>query len=311
MATYIDANGNIRPVVGSSQQKDSGNTQRRPFISLDELPAPATASRQNPLKQLIPNFRFKSVLGVLLGLEFVFYIVSLWVVTPRAIVTPNGTALWKIGSSDFIMERCATAIGGKYIWELRRLVLPIFLHTGVFHILMNTMFQVTAGPRALDTYGPWRFTCLFLVSGMCGNLLSDAFHWKGVGASSSCYGLIGAFLAQIWLAWNSIEEAWRKWIRNMMLLYFVFLVVWELIGWKTIDHFAHLGGLLSGICLAVILAEDAPKIRRRLCACALFVGMTTCLVRIFFWDAQAEMNGHLYSWSTACEGQGTLYERNE
>mmetsp|Transcript_37366 Transcript_37366/g.66343 ORF Transcript_37366/g.66343 Transcript_37366/m.66343 type:complete len:317 (-) Transcript_37366:103-1053(-) len=315
MAQFIDASGNIRPVVpqvSGGQQTSRGAMQHRPFMSLDELPPPAsTSSAQNPLRQFLPNFRFKSVLGAALALELAFYIISLWVVTPRGIVTPKPAALWKLGSSDFMIERCVTAVGGKYFWELRRLILPIFLHTGLLHIFMNFTFQLTAGPRALDAYGPGRFTCLFLLSGMCGNLLSDAFEHRGVGASSSCYGLIGAFAAQFWLAWYTINEAWRKWIRNMMLLYAVLLVVWELIGWNKIDHFAHLGGLLSGFALAVVLATDAPPMRRRICACAFLVGMTACLVKVFFWDVDATYpDGHKYPWSVACKGLSTLYDRN-
>lgn len=282
-------------------------------MSLGDLPQPATAATaasQNPLAQVLPKFRFKSVLGAALALELVFYIVSLWVVVPRGIVDPKPLANWKLGSSDYIMERCVTAVGGKYIWELRRLIVPIFLHNGLLHILMNGLFQVLAGPRALDTYGPRGFTCIFLCSGMCGNLLSDAFEHRGVGASTACYGLIGAFAAQIWLQWNKIEEAWRKWTRNMMILYAVFLVIWELIGWNSIDHFAHLGGLLSGFCLAVMLDAEAPKIRRRICACTFTVGVLSSVIKIFFLASEADMGGHKYPWSLACAGQSGLYDRD-
>merc|ERR1719356_2217844 len=105
-------------------------------------------------------------------------------------------ALWKIGSNNFMTERCVTAVGGKFVIELRRFFVAIFLHLNLGHIFFNTLFQVFSAPRALEFYGSKRFVCLFLVSGACGNLLSAATEHVDVGASTACYGLIGAFTIQ-------------------------------------------------------------------------------------------------------------------
>mmetsp|Transcript_109731 Transcript_109731/g.310148 ORF Transcript_109731/g.310148 Transcript_109731/m.310148 type:complete len:201 (+) Transcript_109731:926-1528(+) len=179
------------------------------------------------------------------------------------------------------MERCAVVVGGKFVWEVRRLVVAIFLHNGVPHILMNLIFQALSGPKALDAYGSRAFACLFLVSGLCGNLLSDAFGMNGVGASTACYGLIGAFLAQLCLAWPEMD-AQQRWLAKVnVLANGAFLLIWEVAQWKTIDHFGHLGGLLSGLALGLALAPEASMLKRRLAAIGLSAAAAACAAKVF------------------------------
>jgi membrane associated rhomboid family serine protease len=181
------------------------------------------------------------------------------------------------------MDRCVTAAGGKFVVELRRLVMPIFLHVGFFHILFNVMFQVLSCPRALASYGSRRFLVLFLATGTCGNLLSGAAGHSGVGASTSCYGVVGAFIVQAVTLWKQQEDAaWRNYIRNMLLLNCGMLLGWELINWNHLDHFGHLGGLLSGLCMGVILAPEGISILKwRITLAALVLGIFACMLQIF------------------------------
>mmetsp|Transcript_101059 Transcript_101059/g.284919 ORF Transcript_101059/g.284919 Transcript_101059/m.284919 type:complete len:313 (-) Transcript_101059:116-1054(-) len=286
----IDANGNILAPLSSESQgrapcaaSQSGTGGGR-FQTLTDLPPPATAGRPpSPWEQIQANFtfRWRSVLGVLVALQILTFFVSCWLVTPRGLITPSPPALWKLGSSNSVMERCVVVSGGKFVFELRRFVVAIFLHNGVLHILFNLAFQVMSGPKALETYGPKAFLCLFVVSGICGNLLSDAFGNNGVGASTACYGLIGAFLAQICLLWPSMD-ANQKWLTKMMLgVNGAFLIVWELAQWKHLDHLGHLGGLLSGVALGFALAGDAPVLWRRLSTGLLVAAISACAVKIF------------------------------
>merc|ERR1712187_217979 len=108
------------------------------------------------------------------------------------------------------------------------------------------------------------------------------------------------------------------------------LIFWEVINWTTIDHYGHLGGLLSGLAIAVILAwpsapgdepSTPPNLRRRalLCGVALAVGMLCCIVKIFFWGSQkvyphsgTDGKIHDFPWKDICQADVSgMYSRTE
>lgn len=286
----IDANGNlVQPLNverGPGQAKSVGRNVR--FTSLSDVapPVPAAAGGQpgNSLRQqLLAGMQFKprSALGVLALIQIVVFFVSCWLVTPRAFITPDSLALFKVGSSNGNMERCSALVGGKFLLELRRPVTAIFLHSNLPHIFMNLLFQVLVGPKSLQMFGTGPFLTLFFISGICGNLLSDAFGHSGVGASTACYGITGAFVTQLCLMWHSLDEHARWLAKVALLTQGVYLIVWELIQWKTVDHFGHLGGLLSGLALGCIVDASAPRWKRFMCGAVLFLAALACAIQIF------------------------------
>src|SRR4029078_9861837 len=75
--------------------------------------------------------------------------------------------------------------GGEY-W---RLVSCILLHGSGMHILLNAIAWFALGRLCESVYGPVRLLFLFMMSGICGSLLS----WAGgnansVGASGAIFG---------------------------------------------------------------------------------------------------------------------------
>lgn len=90
--------------------------------------------------------------------------------------------------------------GAKYNPLIRagqywRLVTPIFIHIGFTHILMNGITLYFIGQYVEQLFGHWRFTIIFFVSGIVGNLGSFAFNsGLSAGASTAIFGLFGAFL---------------------------------------------------------------------------------------------------------------------
>eukprot|EP00927_Polykrikos_kofoidii_P034957 TRINITY_DN29540_c0_g2_i1.p1 TRINITY_DN29540_c0_g2~~TRINITY_DN29540_c0_g2_i1.p1 ORF type:complete len:342 (-),score=40.83 TRINITY_DN29540_c0_g2_i1:189-1214(-) len=317
---WVDAHGNIRqPVRDRSTELSirsgggSGSYMQGPISQRQ-----GTGDAWWTMQMCFPSFRWNTILGALIGLQIFMYFVSCWAVTPRGIVEPSNQALWKLGSSNWIAERCVTEVGGKFLVELRRLVIPVFLHGGLLHILMNLSFQFMSGPGALELYGPLRFCVLFLGAGVCGNLLSDAFETNGVGASTSLYGLIGADIAQVWLVWHLPgREEWRQQVRQSLLMRLGFLVFWEVLNWKTIDHYGHLGGFLSGFSIAVLFSSPHPEDhqpgssdkKKRMCGGSLAFGVGACVVKIFFWRLHdtANINGHIFPWSSVCWDVWNMY----
>ena len=111
------------------------------------------------------------------------------------ITQPSSKALFTLGSQNAAAESCAV-LGGHFIIELRRLFVPIFLHGGAAHIIFNLSFQLNMGCDWEREHGHLLFALLFFPAGVTGNLLSGAMGYTGVGASTSCYGLVGASMAR-------------------------------------------------------------------------------------------------------------------
>ena len=253
----IDAAGNLVQPLRPGQQDPQPQRLITGFQSFSEMPADGAArGSPGPMQNLRAFWSFKVRSGIagLLLLQVVLYFTSCWIVPPRAFIKPRWEALWKIGSSNGPMERCAFVQGGMYILELRRLVVAIFLHLGLSHLVMNGIFQVMLGPKFEEIYGLKRFLALFIGTGFCGNLLSDAFRDNGVGASGSCYGFQGAFVAQVLLRWPTLDEH-SRWMAKMILMgQGVMNVLWEVTQWSTLDHYGHVGGFVSGVALGCVLA---------------------------------------------------------
>lgn len=80
---------------------------------------------------------------------------------------------------------------------------PVFLHGSFQHILYNIVSQLIFGIRLESTIGTPKFIILYFMAGISGNLLSSlVIDFIGVGASTSIFGILGAYLAYIFLNWK-------------------------------------------------------------------------------------------------------------
>ena len=138
-----------------------------------------------------------------------------------------------------------------------RYVSAIFLHLGVIHVLLNLTFLFDFGRATEQRLGSSRFAIIFFVSGVAGYLLSDAWHmisgdW-GVtaGASGALFGLAGATLAN--------QFARRDPAYKQLLLHLGVFTLAMLVLNFSVNHAAHLGGLLAGAALGFAFhAERRP-----------------------------------------------------
>lgn len=72
-----------------------------------------------------------------------------------------------------------------------RFILPIFVHAGIVHLLLNMSFQINIGFQLEREIGWWRMCLIYMISGAGGFIfgapLSD-INSTSVGASGSLYG---------------------------------------------------------------------------------------------------------------------------
>lgn len=127
-----------------------------------------------------------------------------------------------------------------------RLIVALFLHNGIVHIICNAVSLVWIGIYAEPSLGHVKYLITFLITGVIGNLFS-CFLGSGfsAGASTAIFGLMGALISICYLL--------RKNPGIKALLYNLALVavgnlVFDL-GVPGISLSGHIGGLIAGIVL--------------------------------------------------------------
>ena len=134
-----------------------------------------------------------------------------------------------------------------------RLATAIFLHASILHILFNMWVLLDIGPQIEEMYGSGRYTFIFVVTGICGYMLSSFMGKFSVGASGGLLGLIGVMLAVT----TGRRSVGMQMMRNQIIRWLVYIAVWGFL-FPGVDNWAHLGGFASGFLLGKLMADRAP-----------------------------------------------------
>ena len=140
--------------------------------------------------------------------------------------------------------------------EVYRLVTAMFLHYGLLHLAMNMWALWVLGRSLEATLGPLRFLALYLVAGLGGNVAAYLFsapNHATAGASTAIFGLFAALFVIMRRLGRDTSAVIPILVINLV---FTFAV-------PSISIAGHLGGLVTGALLALVLAY-APRSRRAL-----------------------------------------------
>ena len=132
--------------------------------------------------------------------------------------------------------------------EWFRLVTPMLLHAGLWHIALNMLVLWIYGPSVERAFGTARFLAMYVISGFIGGVASFAFgpcRSLGVGASGAIFGIVGVLLVHLYNRRRSDFVAAN--LKNLLL--FVGLNMVLGLVWPWVDVFAHVGGLAAGVAL--------------------------------------------------------------
>jgi membrane associated rhomboid family serine protease len=165
--------------------------------------------------------------------------------------------------------------------EWWRFITPIFLHGNVVHLLMNMYGLWVIGPYVERLYGSAKFVFFWVVSGIAGVVASylsvqPALHNSGslgrflfkahdavsVGASGALFGLIGVlFIFGIKFRRELPEGFKRAFGTGMLPTILINIFIGYII--PVIDNAAHMGGLMMGALLALVVGYKRPGERGR------------------------------------------------
>ena len=146
--------------------------------------------------------------------------------------------------------------------EYWRLITSIFIHIGVIHLLLNNYALWIIGQEIERIYGSARFVVLYLATGIAGSLGSYFFNPQATsaGASGAIFGLFGVMAAFAFRYRKEIPEFLSRDIRRRVIpVIFINLVFGFSV--RIVDNAAHIGGLLSGIALALVVPYMRPSER--------------------------------------------------
>lgn len=139
-----------------------------------------------------------------------------------------------------------------------RLFTAQFVHIGILHLASNAVIIYYVGSILEPMIGPWRFLSVYLLSGVGGNLLSFAFASDlatSAGASTALFGLFGVVIAlAIKLRrYTPIAMVGKQLFILAALNLFLDLFI------SHIDIFGHIGGLLTGFLLGIVISGGVNK----------------------------------------------------
>lgn len=145
--------------------------------------------------------------------------------------------------------------------EWWRLGTAMFLHFGIVHLAMNLWALWDGGRLVERLYGSGRFIAVFLGSGLTGNLLSLMVQGDRAvsgGASGAIFGVYGALLIWLWRARHRVHPTDFRWLFGGAAVFSAATIGLGLFI-QGIDNAAHIGGLISGALVGVVLARPMSE----------------------------------------------------
>jgi len=190
--------------------------------------------------------------AVLILINLAVFVIMIY--SGLSMVSPTAAELLEVGG-----VRKYEVMQGEY-W---RLFTSIFIHSGFVHLLMNMMGLVFGAILLENVLGKIKLILSFIGCGLLASLASIYWHENivSVGASGAIFGLYGLILAFTVFKIYSTESRLVTWM--LLVLY---AGVSLLVGFMSagIDNAAHLGGLISGFILGVLMiAFDKENLMKK------------------------------------------------
>lgn len=172
----------------------------------------------------------------------------------------------------------------------------LFLHFGLLHLVLNMWALWDVGQWVERMYGHFRFVAIYFAAGLAGNLLSLVAHAGQAvsgGASGAIFGIYGALLSYLWLERSRIQRGEFRWLFWTAIGFSVATIVFGLLI-PGIDNAAHIGGLITGLLMGVLLIKPEPDLVAMLQRGRLLAG----LVLVFLVGVMvSRMPQPAYRWS--------------
>ncbi len=158
-----------------------------------------------------------------------------------------------------------------------RFVTPMFIHVGILHLLVNMYSLWIIGPYVEKLYGPAKFVVFWVLTGIAGVVGSyltvintgaplgplARFLFKtqdspSAGASGALFGLVGVLFVFGIKFRHELPEGFKRAFGTGMLPVILLNLFIGYMAHGFIDNAAHVGGLISGSALALVVGYSRP-----------------------------------------------------
>lgn len=156
---------------------------------------------------------------------------------------------------DWLTSKLALYSLGTGLFKPYQLITHMFAHAGFFHILFNMYALWLFGSAMEKLWGAKRFLIFYFASGLAAALAQMFFvpYGAAIGASGAVMGMLGAFA----LTFPNVQffilpipfPIRAKWLA---IIYAAIDLFGGIAGGGSVAHFAHLGGLVMGVVLALV-----------------------------------------------------------
>lgn len=164
--------------------------------------------------------------------------------------------------------------------ELSTIFTSMFLHGGILHLVGNVWFLWIFGDNIEDLYGRPKFLLIYIGSGIFASLAHVALNPSStiptIGASGAIAGILGAYIVKYPRAKVVTLLFIFLFIQIVKIPSFIFLGIWiglqflsasvaTIAGTEvTIAYWAHIGGFLAGLLMALGLGERISRSREKI-----------------------------------------------
>ncbi len=238
----IDREASVCPFCGAAARRARARAGTTPGRILGVIPIPSTAT------------------SALIAVNLAMFGVT-WYLSQTAASSDLGPGggLGEI-RGDVLVRLGATSGAWVLAGQWWRLVTAMFLHAGLLHIGMNLWCLFDLGPTVESLFSTTKFIVLYLVTGVCGFLLSAWWSLRSsVGASGAILGLIGILIGASFHH-GHLGREYRSQLWRWVIYIFIFGLLSAFFG-LGLDNAAHAGGFGTGLLLGYVVPEGEPETR--------------------------------------------------
>lgn len=173
---------------------------------------------------------------ILIALNVAFYVYT--AVVGGNFLSTSGRMILEYGQINVLV---------LYEAQYYRLLTSMFIHANIAHLAGNMLFLLIFGLRSEELFSLTEYLLIYFLGGLTGNglsLLLLPLDVPSVGASGAIFAMFGA----------AIIYARRSFSQSIIgaLIYAFFLLF--LSSGPSVNNYAHLGGLLTGLLIGYLLA---------------------------------------------------------
>jgi len=184
---------------------------------------------------------------------------------------------------NFFSYDVLVAYGAKVNYLVReqhqwwRLITPIFIHINLLHLMVNMYSLWVVGPYVEKLYGSAKFVVFWIVTGIAsivasyltvlppdrqvgrlGSFLFKTMDAPSAGASGALFGLVGVLFVFGIKYRRELPEGFKRAFGTGLIPMIGLNLFIGFVGRGLIDNAAHLGGLVAGAFMALVIDYRRP-----------------------------------------------------